>query len=452
MFDRSTPPKPKSKIDFNLPEIEKFNAGNNIIYYSKKVKLPIVQLNIIIEVGSCLDPVDKKGLALLTSLLIDEGAGKYDSFELNDEFEKLGTVLSINVNHDTFSFSMLSLSENFEKSFALLTEILNSPSLKAEDFEREKKKLKSKIIQLKKEPSYIANTAFDKIIFDGTYYAYPEIGYLETLENITIDDVKEYYQKYIQNNRLNLTVVGNVSKDNIVSLVNKNFSGRQELNNEQFIEPTLAQKTKIYIVDKKEAPQTELRIGHIGSKRNEETYYSIKLMNTILGGDFSSRINLNLREKKGFTYGAGSVYNYHKNAGFFEVFTAVNTENTGESIYEIIKEINGIKDKIEEDEINFAKSYHTKKFPSLFETYTQLAKNITPLIIHKLDTNYYQNYIEKINSVKDEEILNAAKQYLHPNNLVIVAVGDRNKIYDQIKGFGAEILIIDETGNVLETN
>lgn len=452
MFDRSTPPKPKSKIDFNLPEIEKFNAGNNTIYYSRKAKLPIVQLNIIIEVGSRLDPVDKKGLALLTSLLIDEGAGKYNSFELNDEFEKLGTVLSINANHDTFSLSMLSLSENFEKSFALLTEILNNPNLKADDFEREKKKLKSKIIQQKKEPSYIANTAFDKIVFDGTYYAYPEIGFLETLENITIEDVKEYYQKYIQYNSLYLTVVGNVSKDNIVKLVNRSFSGRQKLNNEQFTEPTLTQKTKIYIADKKDAPQTELRIGHIGNKRNEATYYSIKLMNTILGGEFSSRINLNLREKKGFTYGAGSLYGYYKNTGFFEVHTAVNAGNTGESISEIIKEINGIREKIEEDEINFAKSYHTKKFPSLFETYTQIAKNITPLIIHKLETNYYQDYIEKINSVNNEEILNAAKQNLHPNNLAIVAVGDRNKIYEQIKGLGAEIFIIDETGKVLETN
>ncbi|MFZ6033304.1 MAG: M16 family metallopeptidase [Melioribacter sp.] len=448
MFDRSTPPKPKTKVDFNLPEIEKFDTDNNTIYYSQKEKLPIVQLNVLIDAGSRLDPPDKKGLALLTSLLIDEGAGKYNSFELNDEFEKLGTIISINVDHDTFVLSMLSLSENFEKSFELLAEILNNPRLNTEDFEREKKKLTGKIIQLRKEPSYIANTAFDRIVFDGTYYAYPELGYLETLDKITIEDVRDYYRKYIQNNSLNFAVVGNVSKDEIVRLVNKNFNGRQKITIDQNIEPVVDQNTKIYIADKRDAPQTELRIGHRGVKRNEETYYRLKLMNTILGGDFSSRINLNLREKKGFTYGAGSVYGYHKNAGFFEVHSAVNAVNTGESISEIIKEINGVRERIEEDEINFAKSFHTKKFPSLFETYTQIAKNITPLIIHNLDTNYYKNYVDKIQSVRNEEIIDAAKKYLHPESLVIVAVGDRDKIYEQVKELGIEIVYIDEKGDV----
>ena len=174
-------------------------------------------------------------------------------------------------------------------------------------------------------------------------------------------------------------------------------------------------------------------------------------MNSILGGQFSSRINLNLREQKGFTYGAGSSFNYNQNSGSFQVSTAVNIQNTGEAVTEIIKELNGIKQNITEEEIKFAKSYLVKQFPSRFETYSQTANNISPLLTHNLPIDYYKNYTQKLEDVKSEEIINAAQENIGEDNLSILVVGDKNIIVELMKKICNENLVeLDIYGNLLQ--
>ena len=173
-------------------------------------------------------------------------------------------------------------------------------------------------------------------------------------------------------------------------------------------------------------------------------------MNTILGGQFSSRINSNLREKKGFTYGANSSFSYYKEAGLFEISTAVNIENTGEAITEILKELNGIRDHITDEEINFAKSYLIKQFPSRFETLNQIAKNLESLLIHSLPTDELFNYTNEIKSVSNEEVRTSAINNVLPDELVVVAVGDRKNIFQQLKQIpGAEPIELDLYGNMI---
>lgn len=451
MIDRTIIPKPSQNISFEIPKIKNIKTSRgNEIYFIKKDKLPIINFTILFFTGSKYDPFDKKGLALLTSFLIDEGAGKYDAYQLSNEFEKLGTIFSITVNHDTFSFTFLSLKENFERSLELVSLILNEPWLKEKDFLRERKKLLDRILQLKDEPSYLAASVFNKQIFLNTYYSYPSVGYENTVKNISLNDIKDYYEKYLKNIPKKFLAAGNISEEEISLLVDKYFSNN--LYTAPQIELKLPEKsfTKFYIVHKENTPQAEIRIGHIAKKRNSPDYFPTKIMNSILGGEFFSRININLREKRGITYGAHSSFIYYQNAGYFEVSSAVNIESTSEAIKEILNELNNIKQNIKTEEIQLAKSYSIKHFPSNFESYTQLVQSIALLVIYDLPLNYFENYVNNIEKVSTEEIYSAASNNIHTDNLTILAVGDKNKLLPQLKTLSEQIIELDAEGNQIK--
>ncbi|MCX6171181.1 MAG: pitrilysin family protein [Ignavibacteriales bacterium] len=453
MIDRSTAPAPEKSLLFNLPEVKELKLSNGAsLYFVRKEKLPIVYTNVLVLAGSKFDPSDKRGLGYLTSLLIDEGAGEYDSLQLSDEFEKLGSIFSVNSNHDLISMTLLSLKENFIRSLELLSKVILSPKFEEKDFAREKKKVLDRILQLKDEPSFIASTAFDKVLFGKTYYAYPEIGYVNSVNEISNGDVKKLYQDIFTASNTKFIVVGNLTEEEAVEQFNKYLGGWEgSIKSSVSFEMPKRNPTQFYFVHKENSAQSEIRVGHISKKRNAEDYIPARIMNTILGGQFSSRINHNLREEKGFTYGANSGFQYFQDAGAFEVSTAVNIENTGASISEIIKELEGIRKNISHEEIEFAKSYLIKQFPSRFETYSQVAKNIEQLLIHNLSFNELADYTAKIESAADGSVIKSAVENVFPDELVVVAVGDREKIPDQVKNLiGEDAVELDNDGNVKE--
>lgn len=449
MINRSQTPKPKSNVAFEIPQIQLLKLSNGLeVYFIKKEKLPIVYTYLISFSGSKYDPVNKCGLSFLTSLLIDEGAGEYDALALNNELEKLGIISSINVDHDTFSFSTLSLKEHFIRSIELLSKIILEPRLTQLDFDRERKKVLDKITQLKDEPGYIASSAFYKRIFNESKYSFPEIGYEDMVSNLMNNDVINFYSNIFLTSNAKMIIVGNIETAELTGLLEKYFN-KWKLKSESYSASLnlVNSPTKFYIVNKKETAQSELRIGHLSKGRDADDFFAAKIMNTILGGQFSSRINLNLREKRGITYGAGSSFNYFQQCGFFEVSTAVNIKNTGEAISEILKELDGIKKNITQEEIDFAKSYLIKQFPSRFETYVQTAKNFLPLIIHSLPMDYYNSYTDKLRNVSNEEILKAANENIFTDNLTIVITGDKEIILPQLKAISDEVIELDIYGN-----
>lgn len=436
MIKRETAPLPSALVPFEIPEIKLIKASGGLeVFYVRKEKLPIVQAIFISSAGSTYDPEGKNGLAFLTSLLIDEGAAEYDALQLNNELEKLGTISGISISHDAFTFSILSLKENFERSFQLISKIILEPRFEENDFNREKKKTLDKILQLKDEPSYIANSAFEKRIFAGTNYSNPEIGFEKSVNPISNTEIKDFYRNEFLRSDLKIILTGNITEDEILKLIDRYLSAWNFDNtpkDRKIIFP--ASEPGLYIVEKKDSAQSEIRVGHLVKSRNSEDYHAARLMNTILGGQFSSRINLNLRERRGFTYGAGSALNYNKETGYLEISTAVNIDNSADAVIEILNEMKLIRENISNAEIEFARSYLTKQFPSRFETYSQIARNISPIILHKLPIDYYNHYQSIIENVTEEEILNAAKEYVIPEKSIILITGDKEKIIGQLKG------------------
>ncbi|PKL84107.1 MAG: hypothetical protein CVV24_01680 [Ignavibacteriae bacterium HGW-Ignavibacteriae-3] len=450
MIDRSAAPAPEKKLTFDLPEIKELSLSNGTkVLFVRKDKLPIVYTNLIISCGSKSDPAAKRGTGYLTSLLVDEGAGKFDSLELNGEFEKLGSIFSVRSNHDMTSMTLTSLKDNFNRSLELMSDVILTPRFDEKDFAREKKKVLDKILQLKDEPSFIASSVFERKIFKDSYYAFPEIGFENTVADISNNDIKKFYTQNYTAANSTFVVVGNLTESEVTDKFNGYFSkwDSSKKSSAIFEKPERA-PTSFYFVHKKDSAQSEIRIGHLAKKRDAADFIPARIMNTILGGQFSSRINLNLREDKGFTYGANSSFQYYREAGLFEVSTAVNIENTGEAVSEILKELDGIRKEITPKEIEFAKSYLIKQFPARFETYAQVAKNIEQLILHRLDIDDLRGYTGKIESTEIREVSAAALENIFPEELVVVAVGEKEKIIPQLKKIkGVEPEELDLNGN-----
>ena len=451
MIDRSKAPESTGKITFKLPSIERFTLENKLqVSFIKKSNLPIIQLGLIISAGSKFDPSGKKGLSNLTAMMIDEGAGEFSSLELDNEFEMLGSILSISADHDTVFISLLSLKENLDRSLELLSKIITAPHFNEEDFQREKMKCLSKIIQLKDEPSYIASIAFDNLISNNTPYAYPTYGFERTVSTINNDDIKNFFNDYFTVDNTHCVVVGDMHLPEIKDMLGNHFAAKNYKSSSYGIFPPKNDKNKFYFVHKDQSAQSEIRIGHAARGRKAQDYFETLIMNSVLGGQFTSRINLNLREKRGFTYGAHSSFNYNKEYGVFEVETAVHSENTGESVSEILKELVNIRKEITIEEFNFAKSSLIKRYPSLFETYSQLAKNLSLLYLYNLPDDYFDIYIPRIEYTTIDDVRDAANANVYPDKLTILIVGNREIIRTQLAEITNEPVIeVDIYGNVI---
>lgn len=449
-LDRSKRPLEQGKISFSLPEIKKFKISNGLdVYFVEKKNLPIVQFNLLVQSGSKNDPAEKKGLAYLTAALIDEGAGEYDSLSLDNEIEKLGSVLGITADHDNIILSMLMLKENIERSVELFSKIVLEPNFDEKEFEREKLKVRTKIQQMKDNPGYIAKSVFEKVVNQDTAYSFPIFGNEESINKIINEDVKEFYSSNFSIPNSTLIVVGDIDKQELKDLLEKHFrTWENHIMNMDKIETPFQKPTQFYLVHKEDAPQSEIRIGHLSSGRNNPDYYAKNLLNTILGGQFTSRINLNLREDKGFTYGASSRFNYYKNTGYFVVGTSVESKYTGASVSEIIKELKMVRKNISEEELNFVKSYLVKRYPSLFETNSQIAGSIANIITYNLAQDYLDTFIDKTFTTTLDQVNAAAENHILPDKLVVLVVGNRNEVLTQLEEISEkDIIELDVEGN-----
>jgi len=432
---RISAPKPQKISPFSLPKIEELQITNiNKIIYVQKKNLPIVRFSYVLELGSRFDPADKKGLANLFGMVLDEGAGRLNALELKEKFQMLGTNFSINTSKDSVSFSFLSLKENFSKSLYLINLILTKPNFSEKDFEREKSKILTSHQQIQDSADYIADISFDSLIFENNSYAFPTIGIKDHLTKLSLQDIKVYYKNIFKKAIPYLIIVGDLEKENLARAVQTKFGPIRQYNSIKKMDKISGQKkTQIYFVNKKGSVQSGIRIGHINNKRNEKDFYSKTLLNTIFGGQFSSRLNLNLREKKGYTYGIHSSFDNYKDASVFNISTSVSSENTANAIGEIIGEMEKIRKGVTKEELSFAKSSISKRFPSNFETYGQIASNISSIIKHNLPNNYFNDYLKKINKVTLNEVKNTAVKNIHPKKSIILVVGDKEKILTQLE-------------------
>ena len=440
-IDRSKRPTSSEEIKFHTPGIQNFKIQNGLkVFFSGKKDLPIVRINFLVNNGSRFDPYDKKGLCNLLVMCIDEGAGEFNALQLADEFELLGAQFSVSCDADASIVSLQVLSENFIPALKLLSDVITKPHFKDADFELQKNKVLVRLNQSKAEPDYIADVSFEYFLFgNDSPYAFPVMGIERTVQNIQPDFIRNLYKNNFAPLNSAMVVVGNIDKD-LLQKELESVLGKWDNTPRIANAPVHVNRTqrKVFIINKPDAVQTEIRTGHLSSKRSEKDFFQKQIINLSLGGQFSSRLNLNLREKHGYTYGVHSSFNYFKEAGYFAVSTSVDVINTVNALSQIYLEIEKIQEGITNEELSFTKSSLTKKYPSNFETYRQIAANISTKVINDLPDDYFETYINKISSLNLNDVNRIANDSIFPDELISVLVGDSKIILSQLseKEFG----------------
>ncbi len=288
------------------------------------------------------------------------------------------------------------------------------------------------------------------MLYGSSPYAADEEGTMNSVASISREEITEYYKNFYVPSNLVIALVGNISVSSAEKLIFEKFGNlKAEIIPEiKFPELIDAKPPKIYLTEKKGAVQSNIHAGHTGISRNSKDFIAITVMNTILGGSFTSRINKNLREKNGYTYGARSSFNWKKYQGDFSVETDVRNDITSNAVNEIIKELVNISEaNVTQEELQTAQNYITGNFPMQLETPTAVASKLLNLELYGVDKDFYNKYISEINSLTTDEIKITAKKYLHPDSLTISVAGNTAEVSESMKQFG-EIRVIQNIDEI----
>jgi zinc protease len=416
----------------SLPVPRRFKLPNGLsIFLFEQRSLPIVSANVIVLSGGDRNPPDQSGLASFTAEMLDEGTGKRSPLEIAADADQIGAFLSTGSSTDCAYVAIRTLSKNVDAAFDLLSDVLLNPAFAPEEIERIRNDRLTHILQQKDNPGSLAIKVFFNAVYGSAHpYGFVEVGTEESNRAVTRDRLKLFYGSgYLAANAA-LSVAGDINESELRALAERHLGKWQGAESAAGAPPLSAKPCRrIVIVERPDAPQTVLRIGHAGVSRDNPDCVALEVMNTALGGLFSSRINLNLREKHGYTYGASSGFVFRRGPGPFLVGTAVRTDATAPAVAEIFRELERIReDEVSAEELAVAKDSMSRSLPGLFETTPEAVSSIGQLFVHNLPLNYYHDLPHLIQDVSAAEVRKVARLYLRPEETVIVAVGDRHRI------------------------
>jgi zinc protease len=396
-------------------------------------KLPVVTVLAVVDCGASVDPKGREGLAQLAAETLREGTSKHNGVEILEGFESLGTSLESGADWDSTVVSMTLLREHLTTGLPLLAEVLTSPSFPEHEVERLKAERLAERLQILSEPRGLAEESFSRFLYTpGSRYAEPVGGTSETITAIQRADMIEFFSSRYVPTAVTMIIVGDIGTTEAIELVTDAL-GKMEGKPGSAGVSSAARENRtaraLEIVSKSDAAQAELRLGHLGIPRSHPDYFSVVVMNALLGGLFSSRINLNLRERHGYTYGASSYFDWRREPGPFVISTAVQSEVSADAIRETLTEIDGMRSKeVPTDELSLATSYLEGVFPIRYETTSAIASALANIVTFGLPEDFYDTYREKIRGVSPQDVLMAAQTHVHPEKLQAVVVGDPNII------------------------
>jgi predicted Zn-dependent peptidase len=451
-IDRSHAPVLGPPPKVSLPPITTRQLPNGLkLMIVEQHELPLADFILVVGSGGTVDPTGKPGVANLTASMLTEGAGKRSSLEIADQLAFLGIGLNTNSNWDASTISLHTPVAQMDSALALFADVVLRPSFPATEFERIRKNRLTDLIQIKDRPTAIANQAYASILYGAAHpYGQPLIGTEASINSIAAADLVDFYKTHFFPNNSTLIVVGDVRPDQIEQKIASMFGAWQQgaVPTYRLSDAPKAGGTTVYLIDKPGAAQSSFRIGSIGVPRSTKDYFALTVMNTILGGSFTSRLNQNLRETHGYTYGARSSFDMRRAAGPFTASAEVVAAKTDSGLIEFMKELNAIRDTVPTVELQKAKRYLQLGLPADFETTQQIAGALVPVALYNLPLDYYNNYVQSIEAITQADVQRVAREYINPASLAIVIVGDRKSVEAGIKAVNAGPLSIrDFTGH-----
>jgi predicted Zn-dependent peptidase len=433
-IDRSRLPEPGPTRPVTFPAIEKSTLANGLrVWTVRHSRIPVVAFALLVRRGASSDPAGKHGLAAMTADMLDEGSGERSAIEMHEAIAQLGTQLETDIGSDAAITGFTVLARFAERALSLLAEIVVHPAMRESDVDRVRQLRLHRLTQLRDVPSAIADRAFLTLLYGEHPYGHSPIGTEQALSSITADDVRAFHKGAIRPSVATLIAVGDCDHDAILRLAGEAFGEWSDETAEgEAADGFLPHPVRLGVVPRPKAPQSELRIGHVSAARSTPDYHALVAANMVLGGQFSSRLNLNLREHKGYTYGVRTAFEFRRRPGPFVLQVGVQTSATAESIAESIAEMTALVSTrpVTAEELRLAAAALTRGYARNFETADQIARAVTQLALYDLPDTYFDEFVPRVERLNAADLTGALMRHLQTSRLTTVIVGD----YDAVAG------------------
>ncbi|MFN8007590.1 MAG: pitrilysin family protein [Terriglobia bacterium] len=453
-IDRSIAPNMGEKGDFQAPGFTTHRLSNGLtVIVSERDELPKVAVGLVVKAGSTADQATLPGEAWMTAEMLDEGTGSRSALDIQAALDRLGVILGTAGESEISHVGIDTLERNLVPAMELMADIVLNPSFPDSELERQRKQRLDSILQERNSPPAIARKSFRSALFGSLHpFGRDVAGNESSIEGISRDDLLKYYQQYWKPNHSALIFAGAISMTRAIELSEKYFGGWPAVEVPAVQVPVVhpPKKMHLYLVDRQDAPQSQIRLGSIGPKRNTQDHHAIELLNTVMGGAFSSRLNLNLREEKGYTYGASTTFAFGRDTGFWVASTGVQTRFTAETLIELVKEFREIVNgrPVTAHELEMAKTNLIRGFSQRFETLGRVVDQAVESISFDLDLAEIQRYPEEIEAITLEDVNAAARRYYNIDQSLAVIVGDLTQIEQKIRELNlGEVVVLDSLGN-----
>jgi zinc protease len=444
---------PARPLTLPVPQISTLANGLTLIY-THRPGLPLMAANLVFRSGSGANPIAKPGLAAFTANMLLQGTATLNSTQIADETARLGAALNTSATMDESGVVADSLSKNFAGTLDLLADVVLHPSFAADEVERRRAARLAAFANDRGNPEIVAARVGAAALFGPKHtYGFDNNGTEESIKSITRDDMMNFWKTFYVPNNAALVVAGDIPFEQLKNLVEQKFASWQPADVDlPPVATPQSTKSRFIIVDRPGAQQTTVRLMQLGVDRSTPDFAAIEVMNSALGGLFSSRINLNLREEHGYTYGTESVFVFRRTQGYFITQGGIRTDATAPAVTEIFKEVHGMIDApMKPDELKLAKDSQSRSLPGLFETGFGTAGELSDIFVYGLSPDYYSKLPDMLSGVTNDGAEAVAKKYLHPDQMLLVCVGDRSKIEPELQKLNlGPIEIRDADGKMIQ--
>jgi zinc protease len=443
--DRSRLPEVGPDPAVTFPHIARHTLANGLqLRTIEHHTVPVITFVMQIEGGAGSDPQGRDGLAAITADMVDEGTGSLSAIDVSEALARIGGAYDIDVGADATVFSLTTLSRFAERGALLLADLLVRPSLREDDFERVRQLRLDRLRQLKDLPPAVAERAFLKLMYGDHPYGHLAIGSDATLRSIDLEQVITFHSTGFRPRGATLVIAGAHSHAELVQIAERAFGGWSDRADPADRRPAAADiepaasPARVAIVAREGAAQSELRIGQLSTRRNTPDYHALLVMNSLLGGQFVSRINLKLREEKGYTYGARTGFDWRRGVAPFFLQVSVQTAATADAIRDSLTELEAIRGPRPPTagELALAKASLTRGYPRNFETAQQVARSVAQLALYGLPDSYFAEFVPRVHAIGVDDVMRAARKYLDPARMTTLIVGDHGTISDSVRALG----------------
>ncbi|HEX6910662.1 MAG TPA: pitrilysin family protein [Longimicrobium sp.] len=430
----TTPPRPQGAPRVDLPEPQRMRLPNGLtVMYVRQAELPVISAVLVTRgAGGADEPGEIPGLASFTANMLDEGAAGMDALQLADALDLLGASLSTSSGTDAAQSNLYVLRQNFPRALQLMADVVTRPDFPEREVSRLRDERLTALARAKDEATTIAGNAFASLVY-GAQHPYGRVPSAESTRGLDRARVQAFHASRYRPENSTLILVGDVDPAQMQPMVAQAFGGWRAQGAAAQLgpapaPPTIA-RTTVYLIDKPGAAQSEIRIGHPGVARDNPDYFPLLVMNTMLGGIFTSRLNTNLRETHGWAYGARSSFSMLRGAGPFTASAGVQTNATDSALVEFFRELNRIRtEPVGADELQKIKNFVALRLPDQLETTGDVSMQLATLETYGLDASYFDDYVQRVMAVTAEDLRRVANQYVRPENAVVVIVGDRSVV------------------------